>query len=155
MPGNLIRGYKNLLIAFSLIALGQFPVHAFSEETSLFSSDGKAAAYIAFEDEPTIYSWDGKPVAYLDSDPTGGFHVYAFNGQHLGWFVGGYIRDHEGNATCGTARVMRSTGYEPYKAYKEYKPYKSYKAYAPYRPYFSRKWSTTTCSLFLQGSAAR
>ena len=52
------------------------------DEISLFNSEGKPVAYIA--EELTIYLWSGKPVAYLDEDSSGGFHVYGFNGKHLG-----------------------------------------------------------------------
>ncbi len=34
----------------------------------------------------TIYLWGGKPVAYLSAESDDGFHVYGFNGKHLGWF---------------------------------------------------------------------
>lgn len=56
---------------------------AAAQETTLFDSRGRAAAYIA--EDLTIYMWSGKPVAYLDRDSGGGFHVYGFNGKHLGW----------------------------------------------------------------------
>jgi hypothetical protein len=119
------------------------------DEISLFDSSGKPVAYIA--EELTIYLWSGKPVAYLDEDSSnGGFHVYGFNGKHLGWFVRGVIRDHRGNGAGAIKEVFRSsTEYEPYKSYKQYKPYKSYKEYAPYRPYFSQSWSDIPLHLFL------
>ncbi len=119
------------------------------DETSLFDSSGKPVAYIA--EELTIYLWSGKPVAYLDEDSSnGGFHVYGFNGKHLGWFVRGVIRDHRGDAAGAIKEVFRSsTEYEPYKSYKQYKSYKSYKEYAPYRSSFSQSWSDIPLRLFL------
>jgi len=119
-----------------------------SEEISLFNSKGKPIAYID-TDDLTIYLWNGKPVAYLFSNDNK-LHIYGFNGKHLGWFVSGIIRDHEGDAVGfkeGAVNVY--TEYEPYKAYKQYKPYKSYKEYAPYMPYLSTSWSNTPLSLFL------
>src|SRR5579864_6900639 len=74
---------------------------ASDEEVTLFNSKGKAIAYIAVSDDMTIYMWNGKPVAYMEPDKGAtGFHVYGFNGKHLGWFVKGLIRDHEGDAAC-------------------------------------------------------
>lgn len=136
-----------LLTMFFFIALSTI-AHA-EDEVTLFNGAGKADAYIAVDDELTIYLWGGKPVAYLEKDSSGGYHVYGFNGKHLGWFVKGIIRDHEGNASCATKEAMSSTEYEPYKAYKQYKPYKAYTQYAPYRPYFSNSFGDTPCRFLL------
>lgn len=99
-----------------LLALGVTTVHA-KEEVSLFDGTGRAHAYIAVDDELTIYLWSGRPVAYLEKDREGGYHVYGFNGKHLGWFVRGVIRDHEGSASCATKEAIRSTEFEPSKAF--------------------------------------
>ena len=130
-------------------------VVAHAEDTvTLFNGAGKAEAYITIDDELTIYLWSGKPVAYLENDSDGGYHVYGFNGKHLGWFVKGIVRDHEGNAACAVKEVLGSTQQEPYKSYKQYKPYKSYTQYAPYRPYFSNSFGDTPCR-FLLGEGAK
>jgi hypothetical protein len=132
------------------LAAGVLALAAHAEdEVSLFNGSGKADAYIAVDDELTIYLWGGKPVAYLEKDSAGGYHVYGFNGKHLGWFVKGVLRDHEGNASCAVKEVLNSTEYEPYKAYKQYKPYKSYTQYAPYRPAFSNSFGDTPCRFLL------
>ena len=123
------------------------------DEVTLFSDNGKPDAYIAIDDELTIYLWSGKPVAYLKTDTAGGYHVYGFNGKHLGWFVKGVIRDHQGSASCAVKDVLSNTEYEPYKAYKQYKPYKSYAQYAPYRPYFSSSFGDTLCQFLLSEGA--
>ena len=135
-----------LLLALSFAALAN------EDETTLFDSGGKPVAYIA--EELTIYLWSGKPVAYLYSD-AGKVHVYGFNGKHLGWFIKGVVRDHDGNAVGAVKEVFRSSvEYEPYKAYKQYKPYKGYREYAPYQPYLSRNWSEIPLRLFLLQGAS-
>ena len=127
-------------------------VLASDEEITLFDGAGKPAAYIA--EELTIYLWSGKPVAYLHSD-SGKLHVYGFNGKHLGWFVKGIVRDHEGNAVGAEKEAFRSSvEYEPYKSYKQYKPYQSYREYAPYQPYLSTSWSEMPLRLFLMQGAS-
>jgi len=131
------------LLSFKSISI------AGDDEVTLFDDHGKASAYIALDDEMTIYLWSGKPVAYLNPDSSGGYHVYGFNGKHLGWFVSGVIRDHEGFASCAVKDRLQSTEYEPYKLYKQYKPYKSYKEYAPYRPTFSNAFGETPCRFLL------
>ena len=119
------------------------------DEVTLFNGAGKPEAYIAIDDELTIFLWSGKPVAYLEKDSGGGYHVYGFNGKHLGWFLKGVIWDHEGKASCAVKDVLQSTEYEPYKSYKQYKPYKSYAQYAPYRPYLSNAFGDTPCRFLL------
>ena len=138
---------KNTLIL--LVLLFSMNLSA-QDEISLFNSDGDTTAYIDTEDDDlTIYLWGGKPVAYLHKK-SGEFHVYGFNGNHLGWFIDGIIWDHEGDVV-GAIKEATSmyTNYEPYKGYKEYKPYKGYKEYAPYKPYLSRSWSSMNFKLFL------
>lgn len=122
-----------------------------AQEISLFNSQGKAVAYVDTDDDDlTIYLWGGKPVAFISND-----NIYGFNGKHLGWWVKGIIRDHDGDAVGVTkAATNMYTEYEPYKGYKEYKPYKSYKEYAPYKPYWSTSWSSGSFKMFLiQGIA--
>ena len=119
-----------------------------AEEITLFNSTGEAIAYIDSEDL-TIYMWNGTPVAYLDAKG-GLFNIYGFNGEHLGWYEDGIVRDHGGYVVGfikGATNVR--TNYEPYKAYKKYKPYKAYKKYAPYKPYNRNQFSTESLSLFL------
>lgn len=124
-----------------------------SDEVSLFDARGEATAYIALDDEMTIYLWSGAPVAYLERDNSGSYNVYGFNGTHLGWFVGGVIRDHNGDAACATRESIGYAEYEPYKAYRQYKPYKAYAEYAPYPPYFSNSFSQIPCRFLLAEGA--
>lgn len=133
----------------SIIIIASISIARADDEVSLFNGAGKADAYIALSDELTIYLWSGKPVAYLEKDDSGGYHVYGFNGKHLGWFVKGIVRDHQGNPSCAVKEVLPSTEYEPYKAYKQYKPYKSYTQYSPSRPYFSSSFGDTCCQFLL------
>jgi hypothetical protein len=136
-------------IVFATLAFVSI-VNASGEEVTLFNGKGKATAYVAVDEDMTIYLWGGKPVAYLEPDKTGGgFHVYGFNGKHLGWFVQGVGRDDDGDAACVVKERLKSTEFEPFKAFKEFKPFKAFKEFAPYRPSFSKSFSNMTCSLFL------
>lgn len=144
-----------LLLLVSLLVFS-FAVNcaAQEEETTLFDSRGNAIAYIAMDsDEPTIYMWSGKPVAYLGSSSANGFNIYGFNGKHLGWFVKGVARDHDGNGACGVRDVVDSPKFEPFKAFKEFKPFKAFKEFEPFRPAFTLKWSSTPCGMFLYEGA--
>jgi 4-fold beta flower protein len=119
------------------------------DEVTLFDGRGNAAAYVSTDDEQTIYLWSGKPVAYLAPDSSDGFHVYGYNGKHLGWFVAGVVRDHEGNAACAVKERFRTTQFEPFKAFRQFKPFKSFKDFAPHRPSFSTSWGDTPCRFLL------
>ena len=88
------------------------------EEISLFTASGNAVAYIAVSDDMTIYLWGGKPVAYLESDSGSDFHVYGFNGKHLGWFINGAIWNHNGDAVCAVEDLIQSPNFEPFKSFK-------------------------------------
>ncbi len=137
-----------VLVILTLVAIGARA----SDETSLFDGRGRAGAYVA--EDLTIYLWSGKPVAYLDRDSSGGFHVYGFNGKHLGWFVRGIVRDHSGDGACAVKEVLSSTEIESIKSIKEIKPIKSIKEISPIRPIFSRSWSETPCRFLLQDGAS-
>lgn len=141
---------RNILSRVWLLVLVAMPVVVVAaEEVSLFDSGGNAVAYIALDDEMTIYLWSGKPVAYLTGDSQGGYHVYGFNGEHLGWFLRGVIWGHDGNASCAVKDVLAATQFEPYKAYKQYKPFKSFRQFAPFRPYLSNSFGDTPCRFLL------
>ena len=118
-------------------------------EIALFNGRGKATAYIDLDDEFTIYLWSGKPVAYLKRDSAGGFHVYGFNGKHLGWFVDGVIWGHDGNASCAVEEKLKNTEFEPFKSFKKFKPIKSFEEFAPFRPFFTNSFGDKPCRYFL------
>ncbi len=120
------------------------------EEVALFDSNGKPVAYVSMrEDAATIYIWSGRPVAYLKSSHSTGFSVYGFNGKHLGWFVKGVLRDHDGDAACGVRDVVNLPQLEPLKPLKQLKPIRAIPEIEPIRPIFTREWSSTPCGLLL------
>ena len=131
-----------------MLCIGAF---AQEKEITLFDSEGEATAYIDTEDEDlTIYLWNGTPVCYLVSNGDN-YHIYGFNGHHLGWFDDGIVRDHDGYAVgFQKGALNKYTGYEGYKSYKQYKPYKSYREYAPYQPYDQSYFSNESLTIFLR-----
>ena len=131
-----------LLAIFACSALAQ-------DELSLFDGKGRASAYIVADDDLTIYLWSGDPVAYLVKDGGREFHVYGFNGKHLGWFVRGIVRDHDGAAACALKDVISSPQLEPLKSLKSLMPLKSLKELVPLRPLFSNDWGELPCRFFL------
>jgi hypothetical protein len=83
---------KNQLFFVLFAVLG---IAIFAQENTLFDFDGNAIAYISTDSQNTIYLWNGTPVAYIYPQ-SGNFHIYGFNGQHLGWFANGLLRDNNG-----------------------------------------------------------
>ncbi|SRR6266550_5521288 len=149
------------MLAFSILVFPRFqttwrsPLSAThrSEEITLYDANGEATAYIATSEELTIYLWEGKPVAYLV--PTrSGFSVYGFNGTHLGWFEGGIVRDHDGDAVGFVkGAIAMITSLESLKSLKELKPLKALKELAPLKPAYSRQFSKMPLGLFLAAGA--
>ena len=98
--------------------------------------------------EITLFNSDGEAVAYLA--PSNDDYYYGFNGQHLGWYERGVVRDHDGYIVgFQQGAISKSTRYEPYKRYKKYKPYKSYPKYPPSKAYTKSSFSYTSLALFL------
>lgn len=140
---------KILLLTFisSLFLMTSFKYYG-DDEISLFDKNGDAKAYIA--DDLTIYLWDGDPVAYL-SNNNNVWHVYGFNGSHLGWYIDGIIYDHNGNAVGAQKdAVNMMTSMEGIKSMKSMKPMKSIKEMAPMKPMLSMSWSRIPLVIFLR-----
>lgn len=118
-------------------------------EITLFDSSGTAIAYIANDRENAIYMWSGEAVAHLKQE-----HVYGFNGNHLGWFDAGVIRDSNGYAIGYVKNTCpKITKIEPIKKIKKITKIKSIPKIAPTRPINKIGVSTTPLEAFLQSGA--
>src|SRR5215831_492779 len=146
----LMKPRRAVALLFAVLIIGTITIPAqANDEFSLFDSTGRPAAYVS--EGLTIYLWSGTPVAYLtEDDLSDGFHVYGFNGRHLGWFISGIIRDHHGDAVGGLKEAFRSpTQLEPLKGSKESKPLKNVADLPPVPPVMSRERSETPLRTFL------
>lgn len=115
-----------LLICFILLI---FQLNA-QTETDLYDKNGESPAYLY---NLVIYSTDGVPYAYLNYD--GIFHIYGFNGKHLGYYENGFILDHSNKITGflkGTLAVIVKS--PPIRGIRQILPLKSLKEMAPMRP---------------------
>jgi len=59
-------------------------------ELTFYNMTGHPIAYS--DDGHHVYDFSGLPLAYLEADS-----IYAFDGQHLGWWSRGWVRDHQGS----------------------------------------------------------
>ena len=137
------------LFFFIFIFLFSGDVALQAEEITLFNYEGEPVAYIAIQEDFTIYLWDGEPVAYLHEE-SNNIHIYAFDGEHLGWYESGIIIDHDGDAAGFVEGALNvPTKFEPFKGIKKIKPIKGIKQIPPIKPTISGKWSLTPLQVFL------
>lgn len=123
-------------------------------DVSLFDSTGKPVAYIDSSDGTTIYLWGGQPVAYLDTDASGGYDVYGFNGRHLGWFTNGAIWDHSGYAACAVRqRLMTVPQIAPVKGVQQIQPIRAVEQIAPIEPVLMNSFGSKSCESLLRSGA--
>lgn len=106
-----------------------------------FDSRGQVVA-LKDNDRDVVILWDGTPVAIL-----GERSVYGFDGRHLGWFVNGWIRDHDGacvyytdDAEGGPARPSRKA--RPALGARKAIPSRQARQPVPSRRPNRRAWST-------------
>jgi len=115
-------------------------------EETLFNSKGEPVAYISRDVNRTIYLWDGYPVAYLYS-----YHIYGFNGLHLGWLINGIVYDSDGNRIGFTSTTCPVAGYEESAKGKQYPVDKIGPRYeAPPLPDLGFNYSTEDFAEFLK-----
>lgn len=120
------------------------------DEVTIFNSNGDAAYYIDY-DANVIYTFNGNPVSYLNQSINGGYNVYSFNGDHMGWYERGILWDHsgkiEGFVKGAITNVMPKM--EPMKEMKKMVPMKMMAKMEPMKPMFTNNFATTPIDNFL------
>lgn len=142
------------LHALALVLLLGWTALAAAEQFTLFGGTGEAIAYIDTAKDATIYLFDGTPTSYLyGSDDV--LHVYAFDGDHLGWLEHGILWNHDGDAVGFLEDALDiPTRLEPLKRLQKLAPLRSLRDLAPLKPLYTYSWSDTSLSAFLAGSAS-
>jgi len=139
-----MRKKITILILLLLVA---FEINA--QEVTIFDSEGKARAYIDYNDDATIYLWNGKPVAFLENDGSD-MCVFGFNGNFLGWFEYGIVRDENGDAVGARKGATNMiTSIEPIKSIQEISPIRPITPITPIKPIFNNSWSSESLTEFL------
>lgn len=108
-------------------------------ELVFFDSRGAAVAFMDADD--VIITWDGRPAAIID-----GAAVFQFDGRHAGWFLDGWIRDHQGgavyftdHATGGPVRPVRHV--RGVRGIRGVRPARGARQAQPVRPVRRTSWS--------------
>jgi len=110
------------------------------KEQIFYEAKGFPIAYT--EDDIHIYLYSGEAVAYIEEDS-----VYSYSGQHLGWFIDGWILDNEGRCVFFTDDAIGSPIQpikkpHPLKEAKESASPKETKEMKPLRPLRTHAWSS-------------
>lgn len=127
---------KKIIIAIIMFA----SLIAKAQQTTIFNQDGYATHYID-QKSHQIFTFSGEPVAILVEE-----NLYSAKGEHLGWYVDGVIRDHDGNISGfvkGAVYVI-SLHLEPLKGPQQYTFFSGSHTYPPSKPYFNNTWSRET-----------
>lgn len=137
---------KNILFLILIIFTSFI---SYSQQVSLFNSEGKAKAYIDYGENATIFLWNGSAVAFLTKDEND-IAVVGFNGKFLGWYQNGIIYNDTGfavGAKEGATNLM--TEVEPVKEVQEVVPVKPVIPIIPLRPHLRDTWSSKSLLYFL------
>ena len=91
----------------------------------------------------TIFDWEGKAVAYLSNGGNNSVNVYSFQGEHLGWFENGIIRDHEGKISLFQKGSLSNILYklEKLKSLQQITPLKDIQKLEPLKPLYQNYFS--------------
>ena len=110
----------------------------------VFSDSRGQVVALKDDDDDVVFLWSGRPIAIVDDESVS---VYGFDGRHLGWFVEGWIRDHDGacvyytdHATGGPVRPARRT--RPKRGARKARPRRRARPAPPPRHPNQRIWSS-------------
>lgn len=110
-----------------------------NDDLTFYDEEGTAVAYT--RDAEAIYLFSGEPVAYLSDES-----IYAYSGKHLGFFLDGWVRDHDGrcvfyteDARGGPARPARQA--RPARSARQSRPARGAREARPARAARQSAWS--------------
>jgi len=116
-------------------------------ESTFYDLEGRPVAYC--DDGRHVYAFSGLPLAYVEGDS-----VYAFDGQHLGWWDRGWVRDHQGAWVFFTESAISEGGAlpvrhpRPAKSFKNAPPPRVPRRVKPVRPADGLGWSLRSGARF-------
>ena len=138
---------KKFFLLLGLMMLTFSPI--FSQQITLFDSEGEARAYIDYNKDATIFMWDGTPVAFIEKDGRD-LCVFGFNGSFLGWYEDGIIYDKKGYAVgARKGAVSMITKFERIKGIQKITPIRPITSITPIQLIWKGNWSNTSLTEFL------
>ena len=112
-----------------------------------YDLNGKPSCYT--DDGIHLFDFSGNILAYIDGDS-----IFHFSGKHLGWFVDGWIRDHNGACVFFSETANNSGPLKPLKqlvplkSLKQLLPLKGLKELKPLKALTSISWSNYGKEIF-------
>lgn len=144
--------HKRFFLIYTTLMLCASQATADNTQIPLFNASGNPVAYIDGRNDMTIYLWSGEPVAYLDL--SNNMSIYGFNGKHIGWYINGIIRDHDGNGSCANRDSISMPGLEGIKGIQRISPIRRIQEIEPIQPILTMSWSPIPCDLLLISGAS-
>lgn len=130
---------------FVLISLFLTPLVNHARDITLYDESGEVVAWIDTDRDNNIHLWGGEAVAYLY-----GQSIYGFNGQHLGWFKKGIVRDHDGcQVGFEKGALNKQTRLEGFRFLRKNPPQKASRQLPPFEPLPKNQWSKMSLASLL------
>jgi hypothetical protein len=107
---------------------------------ALFDGDGEVYAWL--NEDGKIYGLDGQNLAFIEGDS-----IYDWDGNHVGWWTDGHIRDSYGAVALFTSEASNLGVLKPMRALRplaplrELSPMKPMKSMKPMRPLKQMAWA--------------
>lgn len=94
--------------------------------------------------ENVFFDYAGNSKFYLKKDNLGDVNIYNFNGKHLGWYINGTLRDHQGRIMASETNKLMNVTYKmpPIKPVERIIPIKGVEELAPIKPLWINQFSS-------------
>ncbi len=137
-----MTSYKNkYYIFFSLALLCLLPAFCLSQ--TFHDNQGNPILYYK-SSENVFFDYAGNSKFYLKRDNLGDVNIYNFNGKHLGWYINGTLRDHQGRIMASETNKLLNVTYKmpPIKPVERIIPIKGVEELAPIKPLWNDQFSS-------------
>jgi len=91
-----------------------------------------------------LYDYSGNCKFFYKSDNLGDINIYNFSGKHLGWYINGTLRDHQGRIMASETNKLINVTYRmpPVKHLQKITPLKALEELGPIRPMWVDEFSS-------------
>ena len=103
--------------------------------------------------QKVLFDYAGNPKFYFKTDYWGDVNIFNFNGKHIGWYVNGTLRDHQGNIMASETNKLINVTYQMpgIKPLEKLLPLKAVEEIVPMRPLWNNQFSAYSI-IYYQGS---
>ena len=132
--------YKGILKGSFFIFVYLIPILGITQV--FHDNQGNAILYYK-QDANIFYDYIGNCKFYLTRDNLGDINIYNFNGKHIGWYVNGTLRDHQGRIMASETNKLINITYKmsPMKPLEKSTPLRALEELGPIRPMWVEQFS--------------